>query len=88
MDQLTAEPVPNLICRMNHCMAGMVPQTDALLPSTSEWCRAVGLCRRSQSQVIVYGTLIRRSSGEVTDIHIKPARSGMTFEVRVRVGCC
>ena len=25
--------------------------------------------------VIVYGTLIRRSSGEVTDIHMKPARS-------------
>ena len=21
MDQLTAEPIPNLICRMNHCMA-------------------------------------------------------------------
>ena len=29
--------------------------------------------------VIVYGTLIRRSSGEVTDIHMKPARSGMTL---------
>ena len=53
--------------------------SDALLPSTSEWCRAVGLCRRSQSQVIVYGTLIRRSSGEVTDIHMKPARQGMTL---------
>ena len=27
--------------------------------------------------VIVYGTLIRRSSGEVTDIHMKSAHSGM-----------
>ena len=53
--------------------------SDALLPSTSEWCRAVGLCRRSQSQVIIYGMLIRHSSGEVTDIHMKPARSGMTL---------
>ena len=29
--------------------------------------------------VIVYGTLIRRSSGEVTDIHMKPALTGMTL---------
>ena len=29
--------------------------------------------------VIVYGTLIRRSSGEVTDMHMKPASSGMTL---------
>ena len=28
--------------------------------------------------VIVNETLIRHSSGEVTDIHMKPARSGMT----------
>ena len=27
--------------------------------------------------VIVYGMLIRRSSGEVTDIRMKPARSGI-----------
>ena len=29
--------------------------------------------------VIVYGTLIRRSSGQVTNIHMKLARSGMTL---------
>ena len=36
--------------------------------------------------VIVYGTLIRRSSGEVMNIHMKPARRGMTLvEVPVLV---
>ena len=54
--------------------------TDALLlPSTvaPRQCRDSGW---SQSQVIVGGTLIRRSPLDgVTDIHMKPARSGMTL---------
>ena len=57
--------------------SGTVSQTDALWPSTGERCREVE--SRSQVAVIVSGTLIRRSSGEVTDIHMKPARSGMTL---------
>ena len=58
---------------------GTLPVSDALLPSTSEWCRAVWVVSQVAVAVIVYGTLIRRSSGEVTDIHMKPARSGMTL---------
>ena len=54
-------------------------------------CRALAngagqLSRKSQSQVIVSGTLIRRSSGEVTDMHMKLARSGMTLGLELGLG--
>ena len=56
--------------------------TDALLlPSTvaPRHCRDSGWSQ-SQSQVIVGGTLIRRSPLDgVTDIHMKPALRGMTL---------
>ena len=58
--------------------------TDAsLLPSTvaPRQCRDSGWSQsQSQSQVIVGGTLIRRSPLDgVTDIHMKPALRGMTL---------
>ena len=55
--------------------SGTVSQTDALWLSTGERCRAV--VSQVAVAVIIYGTLNMRSSGEVTDIHMKPARSGM-----------